>query len=161
MAALPDIMNIKTDTAALAPRTQWIAEPLHREKYFNILPKFLVIFQPCQYSCRSWLSHSLVTVKGSHDQSSELGLSYSPRVMQNLFPKYRFYLPNFYKLVVLTFTPKSCWRQQTGGEQLSSFYFLPENYYNFLNGTATTIFLQLCFVKTAKFVFIVRIYNPH
>ena len=32
-------------------RTQWIAESLHREKYFNILPKFLVIFHPCHYSC--------------------------------------------------------------------------------------------------------------
>ncbi len=64
-------MNTQTDTEAPSARTQWIAEPLHCEKYFNILPKFLLIFHPCHYSCRSWLSHSLVTVKGSHDQSSE------------------------------------------------------------------------------------------
>ena len=48
------IMNTKTDTEAPSARTQWIAEPLHHcEKYFNILPKFLVIFHPCHYSCRS------------------------------------------------------------------------------------------------------------
>lgn len=155
------IMNTKTDTEAPSARTQWIAEPLHREKYFNILPKFLLIFHPCHYSCRSWLSHSLVTVKGSHDQSSEPRQSGATETILSSAETWnsKYYL--LCQKILFAFTSESCPRQQREGEQLSTFYFLPENYYNFLNGTATTIFLQLCFVKTAKFVFTARIYNPH
>ena len=35
-SSAPNLMNTKTDTEAPPARTQWIAESLHREKYFDI-----------------------------------------------------------------------------------------------------------------------------
>ena len=151
-------MNTKTDTEAPPARTQWIAESLHREKYFDICQN------SSNFSSLSLFMPKLTVTLSCHSQRIAWSEFRARAELLKLHFRTETCHSEYFLLcqkILLALTSESCpWQQREGG-QLSTFYFLLENYYNFLNGTATTIFLQLCFVKTAKFVFTVRIYNPH